>query len=284
MLGEPAHPGWNNVRFDGRLTVENPTYWSAYSGKPGVGLPISRVQPFGRLDPVRNGRPDPEGSGDRVVRGMLILWAVDANGRQIRWNHLTGSATLVDYGDERSWKYAAWAFQSNTGTQGEIIGTPGVLSIGGEYQSAPGRLLLEFFAEGAVVSSDVNGFKVGSTELTLAVVSNDLASAVPTTTRLDMPTWNQNEVRFSWPAPCIAGWCGRPLSSFSPLYTRSLLGTDAGKIRINGIASSGNGCAGIAAAMLGVAAMQCEFKNSSAPAGAALIGQDLESAKIVFTP
>ncbi len=54
---------------------------------------------FTVLDPgTPPGRPDPEGTGERALRGFIVAWAVNEAGHEIRWNHLTGAATIVHSG------------------------------------------------------------------------------------------------------------------------------------------------------------------------------------------
>ena len=56
------------------------------------------------------GRPAQDGSGERVLRGMVLAWAVDSMGSEIRWNHLKGDAVIVNYAKTAAWEYSAWAF------------------------------------------------------------------------------------------------------------------------------------------------------------------------------
>ena len=149
LLVEREHPGWNNVDVEFDLTNNQPTYWSAMSGQP------AGVSPFTILDDGDPpGRPDmdPGNPGGRVLRGFVVAWAVNKAGEEISWNHLSGDATVVHYGDRTAWEYNAWAFQCVTGAAvGDACGsTAGELNLNGfEYDACPSKLLLDFYATGS---------------------------------------------------------------------------------------------------------------------------------------
>ncbi len=86
----------------------------------------------------------------------MLAWAaapvVLPNGsvqmREIAWNHLAGSATIVDYGIGDAWTYTPWAFQALSAARGEETDNrPGSLRLdGAEYEAAPAMLLMDFYA------------------------------------------------------------------------------------------------------------------------------------------
>ncbi len=46
-----------------------------------------------------------------TATGQLICWATNnAETKQVKWNHLSGTATIIDPGDETSFAYNAWSF------------------------------------------------------------------------------------------------------------------------------------------------------------------------------
>ncbi|MCG3129125.1 MAG: hypothetical protein CHACPFDD_04034 [Phycisphaerae bacterium] len=287
------HKGCNLFDYVGPLTQENPCYWSMASGRPGIGVPAIPLPPFSVLDHTRcgPGRPDPEGSKDRVLRGFLVVFAVNSAEQQIRWNHLTGSATIVNYRDQLASKYLPWSFRAIVGEQGAVIGKPGGLRMGKEYDFAPGKLLLEFFAEDAVLRTANEGFEtaIGTTDLTLVIASLDAraTSNGPLTTRLDMAVHNQNEVRFSFNAPCFTCWLHESLTSIHLVFNRTFMQTNAGKVRIDG-RSSTTPCVGNQAALLGVAVEQIIYDPNGLPrldmVSSPLVGLESEGAIIRYSP
>ncbi len=229
LVSEPCQATDNLVP----LTKNEPAYWSSLTGLP------KGVSPFTVLgDPY----PDPEGSGDYILRGYLLGWAVGAEGEQIVWNHLYGGATIVDYRASEAWEYNAYAFQVVDGTpEGTGVGTPGTLNLNGtEYDSGFANLLLDFFA----VGSDAFGmypYAVShDTDLTLLILDNDLRQdgATPPITKAKFDIWNANETGLSGLAYCIQKWDERLLSVVGGHFLVENLQTDKGRARITGMAST----------------------------------------------
>ncbi len=252
---ERAHPGWNWVDCQFLLTPNQPTYWSVFSGQP-VGC-----QPFWVLDPgFPPGRPDPDSvdEGSRVLRGYVIGWAVDRDGREIRWNHLFGNALVVNYDQSSAWEYNAWALQAVSAAHGEQTdGEPGQLLLDGiEYDNAFERLVFEFYATGAAVFGRfVPGPVFVDTDITLHPVSADLRQETngPVITKARFDIWNEDETRFSGTERCINCWDQTLMSNYGAPnhFTRAVLGTDKGKARVDGIASQ-NCPLSVDAALLGI--------------------------------
>lgn len=265
-LIERAHPGWNWVDVQFRVTRDQPVYWSS-----STGMPVNAPR-FDILDPASQGFPagrpdtDPDNIGGRVVRGYVVGWAVNAEGQEISWNHLSGGATVIDYTATAAWEYEPWAFQTRNaahGTQpescllvslesGQCVDRgvfPGDLLLDGfEYDACPGRLQVQFPAASASVA--VTGIENGphayaDPRLTLAIVRSDLRqdNEGPITTKAKFDIWNENEVRFSGTEKCVTCWDWAPLAQYvAPsepnhfLYIN--LQTPMGRARINGIAST----------------------------------------------
>ena len=282
MIAE-GEPGWNWVDVQVMLTKNEPTYWSA-----ATGLPLG-ASPFEILDPDNgNGPGRPTADGGRMLRGFVYLWAVNNAGEQIKWNHLSGSATIINYADQTAWEYNAWAFQShNDANTGSAIGSPGNLNLNGSmYDYAYDQLLMDFYASGSqALSSDTVTASV-DTDLTLHPVSADLRqdNEGPVTTKAKFDIWNENEIRFSGTERCITCWDQTLLSNYDAPnhFLIQNLQTDKGKARIDGLASTI--CEGSSdAALLGVVSKEISFSgiaNRRARSGRSLVGMGVQGASI----
>jgi hypothetical protein len=205
------------------------------------------VQPFGSLDPDCNphcsgpGRPDPDGTGLRAMRGFVVGWAVDTAGNEICHNDLTGSAMIVDYYAYASWEYNAFAYRC-IDANGD-----GTLALDStEYDSSPGRLQLDFYSVSTDIFSANQGqgpvppwVCVADTDLTTMPASLDLRhGGEPETTKLIVDIWNQNEIRLSGTKRCVTCWDSTLLRNFQSLagnnFVRPNIQTDKGKARITG--------------------------------------------------
>ena len=301
VLVEPAHDGWNWVNCITKLTNDEPTYMSAASGLP------DGCQPFTILD--AGGRPDPEGPpGSRVLRGYAIVFAVDNLGNEIRWNHLTGGAVLVDYGRSTAWETNAIVTTNNCVDNGEqpldctrfdANGTcceaeviPGRLDLDGfQYGLSFDRLLLDFYAVGSdALSGDMVTVSV-DTDLTLFPVDLDVRqdAAPPVITKAHFDVWNMEEKMFSGTTRCITRWDQTMLSAYDPAgnsqFMLKNLQTDKGKARIDGMASTVCGPETVDASLLGVAAKVMAFSGAGSgfsASGMTLPGQGREPAFILF--
>lgn len=281
-----TEPGWNWLDNIINLTQDEPAYWSAASGLP------KGVSPWSALDPGNPpGRPDPDEPGVRTLRGFVYGWAVDAQDRQIRWNHLTGKATIVNYADSSAVEFGAYAFQGYANNHGDRIGEAGHLALDGYYYDYGfAQLLIDFYAAGSVALSGGGNVVGVDTDLTLHPVSLDVRQdgngAILTKAKFDI--WNQNEVRFSNTEKCISCWDQQLLSAYASLPNHFLLNnlqTQKGKARVDGVASSVVcGEESVAASLLGVAIRQLSFNGGQekALAGGNLVGQGTESADIYY--
>jgi hypothetical protein len=303
---ERAHPGWNTLEDRVFLTRDQPSYWSAFTGQPGSPNPppaTGSVSPFTGLDPgFPPGRPDTDSSTstDRVLRGFVIAFAVNSAGEEVKWNHLAGSATVVNYRQATAWQYNAWSFQAvdpalPTGGQ---TGTPGILNLDGmEFNQGFDQLIMNFQAVGSAAFSSVNHQLVADTDLTLHLLTGDFRQNTtgPRITKAVFDVWNNNEVKFSGAERCLSCWDQRLLGNWAPLanhFVRPHLQTDVGKARINGEYSPVvcptppfpppplNG----EHALLGVVVTQLTYDGGRkfADAGTNLFGAGLESATIWY--
>ncbi len=171
---ERAHPGCNAVDNVIVLTGNEPTYWAASTGSP------KGVSPFTIVDPgFPPGRPDtdPRNPGGRVLRGYVLAWAVDESNEEIRWNHLSGDALIVNYALTYAWGYPSWNFPAVAGlVEGDrLLDPPGQMNLDGvEYAFPPNQLLMDFYASGAVLTSAPGRFILIDTDLTLWAAVKDL--------------------------------------------------------------------------------------------------------------
>ncbi len=283
--GEPerAHPGCNWVDVGINLTANQPTFWSAASGLP------AGVSPWTILDPgTPPGRPDPDGSDERVLRGYIVAYAVGSDGEEINWNHLKGDALIVNYAGGEAWEYNAWAFQALAGTHGQPTGTPGEFNLNGiEYDKCFSYLMLDFMAAGSTAFSPAwyPGGIVADTDLTLFPVDLDVRQDGngPVTTKAKFDVWNGNEVKLTGMTRCITCWDQALISRYEAPnhFLRVNLQTDKGKARIEGVASST--CSGsVSSALLGVAAKMLDYGGGAFTtlAGTNLVGMGTKDAVI----
>lgn len=275
------------------LTKNEPAYWSVYSGQP------KGVSPFTVLG---DAYPDPENPSEFVLRGYILAWAIGDAYEQVWWNHLYGTATIVDYVDGEAWEYNAFTFQANPGdtsvTPGEPVGTAGVLNLDGvEYDSGFDILLLDFFASGSDAFEQCGKDIEHDTDLTLMILDNDVTQDAPTPpiTKAKFQIWNQNEVGFSGMEYCVQKWKQTLLSTVGGHFLVENLQTDKGRARIDGMASiicdyentEGDPIESVDASLLGLAAKVLDFGAWDAYAGGNLFGAGVQNAVIrydVLTP
>lgn len=278
-FSERAHPGWNWANMALTLTGNQSLYWSAVAGPP----------PFRALDPGDPpGRPDPDGSSERVMRGFVVAWAVDSQGRQIRWNHLSSAVTVVNYRGGSAWEYNAYAAQAHSVAHGEVAGTPGTLALDGVvYDQAFDQLLLDFYAPGTVFSSGGPTVLIRDTDLTLMPLDIDLRQDGngPVTTKARFDIWNMNEFKFSGTERCVSCWDQTLLSNYEAPnhFLRVNLQTDKGKARIEGQASIL--CEdSVDTPLIGLTAKELSFQGGreTAAAGMNLAGLDQQSAVVRY--
>jgi len=240
LLVERSHRGWNWADCNTEVTHNESNYMSMARGTP-LGC-----QPFTILDPgTPQGRPDPDGpAGSRVLRGFAVAFAVDEDGNEISWNHLSGHADIVDYANRSAWEYNGFAFQCNaSSTEGNPCGSDNILDLNGsEYDSGFSALLFDFYAVGSQAFSLGTTIVTLDTDLTLYPITQDLRqdNDGPVTTKAKIDIWNQNEDGFSGSIHCITCWDQTLLSNYAAT-NNFLIGnihTDKGKARIDGVASS----------------------------------------------
>ncbi len=302
LILERSHLGWDWVDNLFELTANQPIYWSVFDGQP-FGL-----SPMPMLDPgPPPGRPDPDDylSGERVIRGYLLVWAVDAVGNEIRWNHLSGKTIIINYANGSAWEYLPYAFDARCVETGEepldcldwdsngvccyAEPIPGSLELDAfQYDMTPGVLLMNFFGVGSDAMSKPNQPVLADTDLTLLPVNIDLRQETegPVTTKAFFTVWNSNEFKFSGLDRCITFWDQALLGNYNPIgnhFLRQNLQTDCGKARIDGLASPVVcGPDSQKSSLLGVQMTQLDFSitGDQARAGNSLVGMGIEPGTI----
>ena len=282
------HLGYNWVDNQIVLTANQPVYWAASNGAPQGVSPFPMLDPS--ADPLLQGRPANDGSGERMMRGFVLAWAVDpVDGEEICWNHLKGDAMIVNYQYSAAWEYGAWAFGAVEGFNlGDPLLSPyGKLELdGSEYEMCFDYLLLDFYATGTTAFSGADKIVGTDTDLTLLPMKIDLRQETegPYTTKAKFDIWNMNEVKFSNTERCITHWDQELIGNYDAPnhFLLTNLQTNKGKARIDGMASEVVcGSDSIDVALLGVAAKILDFEGmDTAFAGTNLIGMGTQSGKI----
>jgi hypothetical protein len=193
----PTVRGWKHkVDFTIDLTHNQPISWFVSSGR-GLDDPnVAVAPPFGNF-------PD----GAFRNRGELKCWAVTNLGDTERhWNHLFGTASVLDTGTTQAYEYTAWAFQATggAGLTGSPLGSPGALVLdGSEYDPCPNILVGDYVSIGA----PPDGLGAPGTEVTLASCNQDLRQTYfPTITKLTWTFWNQDEQARTGAHQCANSW------------------------------------------------------------------------------
>ena len=287
---EREHLGWNWVGDQFALTGNQSTYWAASSGQP-VGLsPYTILDPSD--DPLQQGRPANDGTTDRVLRGFVLAWAIDADGFEISWNHLAGKALIIRYDQAAAWEYNAYSFVCRSVEHGQPTADPGVIALdGSEYDFCPQLLLMDFCAVGTtMLSSDTVPVSV-DTDLTLFPVKLDARQETEghVTTKAKFDIWNENEVKFSGTERCITCWDQKLLGLYDPPnhFSWYTLQTNAGRAQIEGLGSTVVcGPEAVDAPMLGTAMKLLSFNDGAdlELAGTNLVGAGHEGGFILYDP
>lgn len=208
------------------LTKNQPVFWSVATGQPYGVAPLTVIgAPY----------PDPEGSGDLVMRGYYVAWAANEDNEQIRWNHLTGLLTAVNYADGSAYEYAPYSFQALQGNNGDPVGTAGVIKMDGvEYSILHSRLNLDFQASGSTGFSGGGRIVTHDTDVTLAIATVDLRQdRYYYRTKADYLIWNRAELSFA-AHYCIECWSQRLLSNIGGIFLAENLQTPNGRAVIDG--------------------------------------------------
>jgi len=153
--------------------------------------------------------------GGDANAGELVCFATDTAGSaQVRFNHLTGVATVVTSRDadanqpKQAFKYNAWAFTARSTSltpppDGSSVGTPGNIQLtgggDGTYDACPGYLIANFSPGGA----SLGGVKYIDNDLSVMGCNQDLRQDFNIhLTKLQFLIWNEHENSFSGTYQC----------------------------------------------------------------------------------
>jgi hypothetical protein len=249
------------VDFDFSLSAKQTLSWDVLTGKSDVSFSAPLSPSTGLF-------------AGNASEGELVCFAVDAGvANQISWNHLTGTATVIDTDDAdalqalQAFRYNAWAFAARCtlcpgglATDNTIQGTAGDLVLNGNgdgtYDECPAYNIVNFSPNGAAVGP------LNTIDNDLAVIScnQDLRQDfVLNLTKLQFTVWNEFENSFTGSYQCVDSVNFVPLdaSDNSALlnpsnFAFSTLRTANARYQVAGVASTQ--CPGSRpAALLGVA-------------------------------
>jgi hypothetical protein len=228
------------------LTGYQPTWFKASDGLGSHGWGVS-----------------PFGPGNK--EGELKCWAMAVNEAtmeeyQALFNHLYGTAILVDLRNAASLEYSAYAFKGHypdsSGVYKTRLGSTGTLVLDNNYPSPSydtGSAYITFnFVTTPPPGS--NAPTASKTELTLVPLRQDLRQdRLPTCTKAKFDVWNENEVKLTGAYQCIKCWfegslerigidkdpvSGRPTGYLGVNFSYRSLHTYMGRARVTSVAST----------------------------------------------
>ncbi len=240
------------------------------------------------------GRPDPEGSSDRVLRGYLVGWAVNQENEQIKWNYLTGEVLCIDYREGAAWEYRGWTAEALPDVpDGATVGQPGEIRLDGLEFAAPyDHLMFPFQPTGSIKLSATDAI-VAETDLTLHPVSLNVFknnSTGPANTMASFAVWNENGTKFTGPERCIQCWDQSMLQYYDDPanFSVSVLQTNNAYARIDGVQDSicDPGAVNPSApeALLGTRVTIGNTSSGKMMAGGAMFGEGAQEAIILYDP
>lgn len=268
----------DHAYIDIDLTKNQPIFWSVATGQP-LG-----VSPLGGLIPAV---PDPA-TGDLVIRGAYIVFAANEQNQQIRWNHLTGLATIINYAEGSAYEYYPYASQVVDGQvpNGGVVGVPGSINMDGlQYQAPPALLVMDFQAAGATSFSGAGRIITHDTAVALMMADVDLRqdNINPLVTKAKYYIWNGEEISYT-AEYCFDCWDCRRLGEVGGIFLTENLQTQNGRAAIDGLASNVcNPDLSYNSALLGVAVKVLTFDNNDVTKAAdTLWGRGLQAAAIRY--
>jgi hypothetical protein len=196
-------------------------------------------------------------------RGELKCWAMgvtpDMVEYQALFNHLYGTATIIDNRNQAAFEYTAYAFKAHypdtAGVYTTPVGDTGTLVLnttypGPYYDTGPGYIAFNFFATGRPGTP----FVVNKTDITLIPLRQDLRQdRIPTCTKAKFDVWNENEVKLTGAYQCIKCWfegslekigtytdpvSGKPTGYLGSNFSYKSMHTNMGRMRVTSVASS----------------------------------------------
>jgi hypothetical protein len=287
---------WEHPDFHFDLTKRQPSYFRASDGLPG---------PFG------NGvHPFPSDPG----KGELKCWASDAFGNPLNYNFLKGEVVITDSGNGTSWEYTGWGFKCvakrvciedaegwwcSGGYRERCTRQRGTLDIGTAFDSCPNTLELDFFSSNDKVGQSMPLGGALDTDIALVPCWQDLTQeGEPVTTKEKYDIWNENETKFTGLTRCLTCFDHAKLSAIGGAFKRSVLHTEKGLARIDGVRDDKKCCpkeldsngnlvptlCSQASPLIGVQVKEINRGGKIDRAGEAIHGAGAEQAAIWFDP
>ncbi|MGE3843744.1 MAG: hypothetical protein AB7I50_19405 [Vicinamibacterales bacterium] len=130
----------NRVDFVIPITRNQAVWFDARTGRGSIQVNVFPQAAANGFDnphlitpPAANEAADGIGP---YFKGELTCFAVDAAGvKQIKWNHLSGTATLY-HAAKGAYEYAAYAFFASAGVDRQPVGPAGLLKLDGFFYDA----------------------------------------------------------------------------------------------------------------------------------------------------
>jgi hypothetical protein len=235
----------NTADFMFTITGNQATWFKASDGLGSRGWGVS---PFGPTN-----------------KGELKCWAMGVDEAtmeeyQALFNQLYGTAILIDYRNQTSFEYNAYAskghYPDSSGVYTTHLGVTGTLVLDNNYPSpsydtGPGYITFNFVATPPPGS---NFQIVNKTDLTLVPLRQDLRQdRLPTCTKAKFDVWSENEVKLTGAYQCIKCWfegslerigidkdpvSGRPTGYLGRNFSYKSLHTFIGRARVTSVAST----------------------------------------------
>jgi hypothetical protein len=175
--------------FQFTLTKNQPAYWEVEDGTGTITVPDFPTFKTGT--------------------GQLVCWAVSrGGGKQVKWNHLSGTATVVDYRYGTSYSYNAYQFFARgVKNKAQVGDTAGVLELngtrdGGAYDKC-GRYIIGHFSPVGAINGNMK--PAANAKPGIAVAANYLS--LSSCTQGLSPVGKANPV----PLGCTDGNCGQTI-------------------------------------------------------------------------
>jgi hypothetical protein len=210
-------------------------------------------------------------------KGELICFAVDSNDptEQIDHNHLSGSATVLDYYTGTAAEYNAWAFKARNTNPGDPVGQAGQLDLNGVadpspanpalpvgYDACPKFNLAHFTPNNTVLGTsvrtddssygerDIKFSYYPSTQIALSSCVQDLRQDHEIhVSKAKLSVWNEEEVKLTGAWECVDSteefstlyhdkYNKNHVDSKASVFDAHIVKTGAGVVKIQGVKST----------------------------------------------
>ena len=195
----------HRVDMQFEITANQPFWFDAQTGDG-----TEHVTPYPNTP--SNGFPNTTPKG----AGMLVCWVVDVEGlNQLKWNHLSGTATLINHRVGAAYEYTAYAFYAPTGSDLQPVGTGGTINLDSvQFDSCPQYMIGQFSPEGAFLATEAGLLTYNPTRVAFAGCNIALQQDwTPTWTKLVFDVWNEEENKVTGAWECADTWHEVYLSS-----------------------------------------------------------------------